>query len=458
MNKPGDRSIVQLREFGKDRIPAAVLRIIVGHQKQGLRGDLSLRRPRVLQRAQAEINLQRPTVGIDPRNGNQSFQHLFGSGRAPVALAENQPPHLDVSRDARFAIWQPLLAGEEDQQRRGLAERGGRRIALGAGAVKGLVKPPEPGALGKVRLLRGVDTGQGVKIQGHPSPVALNQVQNELSRRSGIRANQFSPIRLCGCAPRNQHPPRTNAELRSVEVQNRGVRQQSSQPDRPLQDKRGFRVDFGEGPIQAGHLRIMGQKIHQILAGELPRSPGVGPVRPPQQYRDLRRRVGIDEGGVGLQGLFEAGERKTGVDGDESPLRIESYERCIRVPALVTQIVTKHFQQRPRFGAMIDANLAVWAGEGLEFPRLAHIPLQQKQELGFMALLIAEGINAAGQQRKHAFGRDLLADSSHPQQRPQRSGNGDELRFRQDRVRRQRRGRSSRPRRGRTAAGTSSLR
>ncbi len=48
----------------------------------------------------------------------------------PVALAENQPPHLDVSRDAGFAIWQPLLPGEKHQQRRSPAEGGSRRIAF----------------------------------------------------------------------------------------------------------------------------------------------------------------------------------------------------------------------------------------------------------------------------------------------------------------------------------------
>ena len=236
----------------------------------------------------------------------------------------------------------------------------------------------------------------------------------EFSRRSRARSNQVLPIRLCGRTTGNQQSSGSNAEFRSVEVQNVGIGQQSLQPDGALQEEAGLRIDFGERPVQTGHFRIVGQDIQQILTGEFPRSAGVGPVGPPQQYRDLRRRVGIYEGFVGLQRLFEAGERKTGVDGDESPLRIESDESSVWASAWVAQSVAKHLKQRPRFRAMIDSNLAVRAGEGLEFPRLAYIPLQQNQELRFTVLSKAEEINAAGDQWKDAFRRDLLADSSHP--------------------------------------------
>ena len=86
--------------------------------------------------------------------------------------------------------------------------------------------------------------------------------------------------------------------------------------------------------------------------------------------------------------------------------------------ACAVQRVTQDLKQRAGFGAMTDSNFVIGAGQHLEFPSLVNVALQEHQELRFVALTKAEKVNAAGDQWKHAFRRNLLADASHPQQRP----------------------------------------
>src|SRR5580698_4044935 len=101
----------------------------------------------------------------------------------PGMLPDDLLPYIDIAGDARFAIGLPLLASEENQERRGFAKRRSGRRAIGASITKCFIEMTEPRPLGEVRLLRLVDAGKGVKIRGHPTPVLRHQMCDEIARR-----------------------------------------------------------------------------------------------------------------------------------------------------------------------------------------------------------------------------------------------------------------------------------
>ena len=78
-------------------------------------------------------------------------------------------------------------------------------------------------------------------------------------------------------------------------------------------------------------------------------------------------------------------------------LRIEVTRVASWCPHAPRRVVAKDLKQGRGFGATIDANLAVWAGEDLEFARLADITLQRNRNSVCRASSTAEEINAAGQ-------------------------------------------------------------
>ena len=126
-----------------------------------------------------------------------------------------------------------------------------------------------------------------------------------------------------------------------------------------------------------------------------------------------------------LQGLFEFGQRESGINGQEGVFGIGSLEGSVLAAAL-PQPVAENIQQWPRLVAVGDSNDPFRARQRDQLPGLLHIPFQQDQKFRgpaclVLAPLVAFNRYVARQQRQNFLARDLLTDAGHAQKRTQRS-------------------------------------
>ncbi len=111
----------------------------------------------------------------------------------------------------------------------------------------------------------GVHPRQGVKIDGQPTVVCIDQAKDKVPWRPWAGAHQISPARFGGGSPRHDHPAAANADLGSIEIKNRAVGQKSAQPGRAFQGDPGFGIGIGERPIEAVDGRLVQQDVDQRL-------------------------------------------------------------------------------------------------------------------------------------------------------------------------------------------------
>src|SRR6266576_7025839 len=283
--------------------------------------------------------------------------------------------------------------------------------------------------ISEIDLLGRSQAGEGVEVRGKPAVVLGQEACHKIFRRAGLRTRQTLPGRFGESASRYSYPPVANQDVAAVKIENRGKRKQPRDSRKLEKTFVRFAIHSSHSPVEACQDGIIQQRVQNVAArGVLFLRVRLGPIGWRKQNRHLRGGEGVDKRLAALEGCFQFGQRKARIDGQECPFGLS----CLKGSILATSpshAVAQNCQQRITLLTSRNSKYAFRARQGNQFPRLFHVALEQNQKFSWpasavLASLVTLHRHIAGEQGQHFFGRHLLTDAGHTQERAQRPWNG----------------------------------
>jgi hypothetical protein len=111
--------------------------------------------------------------------------------------------------------------------------------------------------------------------------------------------------------------------------------------------------------------------------------------------------------------VFQLRQRKSGVDGQEGPLRIGGHQKDLLLSASRFQPVAEDLQQRCGMIAVRNVNDPPGVRQSLQLSRLVQVAVDQDQKLRRPSVFVTLGEDVAREQRQNFVSGNFLADRRH---------------------------------------------